>query len=79
MLCLCMCYKIGSDYSSACPDVIQIKGSLFRSNCVDRIVMVTHYAFYALGFRFESHLADFGFVFFLSTFLLFFFLYFFSG
>jgi len=25
-------------------------------------VMVTCYAFYALGFRFESHLADFGFV-----------------
>jgi len=36
------------------------------------------YALYALDFRSESHLADFGFVFFLSTFLLFF-LHFFSG
>ena len=37
------------------------------------------YAFYALGFRLESHYANFGFVFFLSTFLVVFFLYFFSG
>jgi len=39
--------------------------------------MVMRYAFYALGFQFESHLADFGFVFFLSTFLYFFSLLFF--
>jgi len=31
-------------------------------------VMVMRYAFYALGFRFESHLVDFGFLFVLSTF-----------
>jgi len=63
--------KKGSDYSSACSDVIQIKGSLCRSNCVDGNdgVMVMRYAFYALGFQLESQLSDFGFVFFLSTFL----------
>jgi len=36
--------------------------------------MVMRYAFYASGFQFESHLADFGFVFFSFNFpLLFFF------
>jgi len=34
--------------------------------------MVMRYAFYAYGFCFESHLADFRFVFFLSTLVLFF-------
>ena len=41
--------------------------------------MAKRYAFCALGFRFESHLADFGFVFFLSTLLLFFFFIFFQA
>jgi len=35
--------------------------------------MVMRYAFYALGFRLESHYANFGFFFFLSTFLVVFF------
>jgi len=39
--------------------------------------MAMRYAFYAYGFRFGSHLADFRFVFFLSTFVLFFSLLFF--
>ena len=34
--------------------------------------MVMRYDFYAYGFPFESYLADFRFVFFLSTFVLFF-------
>jgi len=57
--------KIGSDCSSACPDAIQIKRSLYCLNRVDRI-MVMLYAFYTLGFWFESHLhlADFVLVFF---------------
>ena len=37
-------------------------------------VIVVRNAFLALGFQFEFHLADFGFVSFLSTFLLFFYL-----
>ena len=60
-------FSKGSDYSSACPVAIQIKRSLCRVDLYS--VMVMRYAFYALGFRFDSHLADFGFVFFLSTFL----------
>jgi len=42
--------------------------------------MVMRYAFYALGFQFESHLADFGFVFFSFDFpFVFFKINFFSG
>jgi len=34
------CYSIiiGSDYRYACPDAIQIKGSVCHSNCVHRIM-----------------------------------------
>jgi len=46
-------------------DGIQIKGPLLSFKpCGSYSVMVMHYAFYALGFQFESHLADVGFVFF---------------
>ena len=71
-----------SDYSSPCPDAIQIKRSLLTLSFKlwgSYSEMVMWYAFYALGFRFKSHLADFGFVFFLSTFLLFFFFTFFQA
>jgi len=41
--------------------------------------MVMRYVFSAYGFRFESHLVDFYFVFFSFNFRFVFFLYFFSG
>jgi len=49
---------LGSDYGYACPDKRVTLSFKWRAS---RGVAVRRYAYYANGFRFDSHLADFTF------------------
>jgi len=64
-------FQLGSRYGYACPDAIKIKGSVCQGNsvlCAARGVTIMCYGCNASGFRLDSHLADFRFVFFLFAF-----------